>query len=245
MLRTIEEASDMELLESPYVYRTVRTNGQMVERVEDEVNDLRASFGAVFDRAANITESQITEAVCAVLARNHYPRQMTNAEVRLYNREGRAVVCVVAGRLLDSERYELSVIRPKGTLADIELPYTEHHTSLSKQLFALRREHRSMTLTRAGGAVVSCEGFPLYGVEQGQVVCYTPWRSVESARAEDLLERSGESLVHRSLTSDSLTLPEELFTFTTNCVVSLSHLDSRPLVPFAAYRLGRVLDNQQ
>ncbi|MBR2333356.1 MAG: hypothetical protein IKA60_03385 [Rikenellaceae bacterium] len=242
VVRQVEGSDDWQLLDSPYVYRTVRVINGHIERPAEELQDLCGGFHALFERTPDLTAKQLDEAVVTTLTRNHYINRAANAEVRLHNRGGQWAMVIVPGALLDGERYDSAVIRPSGHTFNCELPYPEHFTSLLKHTLALHKKgQREMTLLRHNGDIVSCEGFPIYGVLQDVIYSYTPWNSVESRRAEALFARSGREVVAGTLNEKNAEQPEEIFVFTTNSLVSLAHLDGRPLVPFTAYTLGRTL----
>ena len=242
VVRSIEGSDDWQLLDSPYVYRTIRVINGRIERVTDELQDLCSGFYALFERTPDLTTKQLEEAVATTLTRNHYVNRSANAEVRLYNRSGQWVLIVVPGTLLDSERYDTAVIRPSGHTLDGEIPYCEHFTSALKHTLSLRHKGpREMTLLRQNGDIVSCEGFPIYSVLNDTIFSHTPWSSVESRRAEMLFAQSGREVIAGTLNENNAEQPEEIFVFTTNSLVSLSHIDGRPLVPFTAYSLGRTL----
>ncbi len=241
-MRSIEESDDLQLLEGPYVYRTVRIIGGRIERASDEIESLRSAYTALWGDTPNINEKQLEQAAERVMTRNLYMGRSANAEIRLYSHNGEATVWVSSGELLDSDRYECAVIRPSAQTLPYEIPYIEHHTSILRQTLALHRNNaRQVKLLCRDGAVVSCEGFPLYGVIDDHIICYTPWSSPESRRAEEIFAKYGKPFKKGVFNLENGPQPEELFTLTTNRLVSLSHINGRALFPFVSYALDRAL----
>lgn len=241
MVRTVEESAVLRVLQSPYVYRTVRCAEGTVEQAEDETNALNLAFDAVFGHAADIKQEEVTRAVEQVLTRNHYPtRQIANVEVRLHAADGRAVMCVIGGEVLTQDHYELKVIRPTAKECRTEIPVPEHFTSFGRQVWELTSTSvKEVRLMRQAGRLVACEGFPLWGVEGRRVVRLTPWESVESRRAERVFQRAGITFECGTEVDESRLC--ELFFFGTNELVSIGRVGGRSLEPFVAFRLADYL----
>ncbi|MBP3426305.1 MAG: hypothetical protein J6K81_06280 [Rikenellaceae bacterium] len=241
MVRSVEDSVGLQVLQSPYVYRTVRTSGYAVEQAKNETQALNCAFGEVFGGVATLETEQLTRAVEQILTRNHYPsQQIANVEVRLHATEGRAVLCVVGGQVLMQEHYELSVIRPTGKECVTEMPKPEHFTSFGRQVLELTpASAKEVRLVRQAGRLVACEGFPLWGVEERRVVRLTPWESLESQRAEEVFRRAGIEFEQAAEVDESRLC--ELFFFGTNELVSLSRALGRAMEPFVAFRLADYL----
>lgn len=243
IVRSIESDEQLQLLDAPYVYRTIRVIDGHIERAIDEVDDLQRGFGAMFNHSLELTHKQLSEIVTTTLNRNLYLNRAANVEVRAYRKEGKTVLCVRTGELLNSDAYEAGIIRQAGKSIDSEIPIPQHFTSIMRQTISLQqRGVRQLFLLKHEGNIVSCEGFPLYGVVDGKIVAYTPWSSVESRRAEALFRKSNREVIEGVLNGSSESQPEEIFTLTTNTLISLSSIDGRSLVPFTAYSLGRTLE---
>ena len=242
IVRTIEESNDLQLLEGPYAYRTVRFIGGRIERLREEADSLRNAYTALFGQSPDIGDKVMEKAVESVMSRNLYMGRSANAELRLYQHRGEPILWASSGELLDSDRYEGAVIRLSAQTLPYEIPHPEHHTSILRQTLALHRNvARQVNLLCRGGAVVSCEGFPLYGVIDDHIIGYTPWSSPESRRAEELFASYGKPFKKGVFNLANGPQPEELFTLTTNNLVSLSHINGRALFPFVSYALGNSL----
>ena len=240
VVRSVEESAELELLQSPYVYRTVRCANFQPEDSAAEAAELNGYFEKVFGRRSDVTADELERAVRSVLTRNHYPRQAVNVEVRLHATPERAVMCVVAGKLLLADHYESAVIRPTAKECVVEVPVPECFTSFGRQVMNLAAlKNGEVRLVRQGGRLVSCEGFPLWGVESGRVVSLTPWQSVESRRAQDVFRRAGVSVAEGVEVDESKLT--ELFYFGTNELVSVGRAWGRVLEPFVAFRLADYL----
>ncbi len=242
IVRTIEDSDDLQLLEGPYVYRTIRFIGGRIERLHDEAESLRNAYVAMFGQRPDVADKMMEKAVAGVMSRNLYMGRSANAELRLYQRNGEAILWASSGDLLDSDRYEGGVIRLAAQTLPYEIPHLEHHTSILRQTLALHRNvARQANLLCRGGAVVSCEGFPLYGVIDDRIIGYTPWSSPESQRAEELFAKYGKPFEKGVFNLENGPQPEELFTLTTNNLVSLSRINGRALFPFVSYALRDTL----
>lgn len=242
IVRTVEDSSDFELLDKPYVYRTVRFIDNQIEQLHDEVASLQRAYASLFGVEPEIDGKQLEKIVGQVMARNLYMGRSANAEIRLYRHEGEPTLFVSSGALLDSDCYESAVVRPSAQTLPYEIPHIEHHTSILRQTLSLHPSTpRKVNLLCHNGAVVSCEGFPLYGVIDDHIISYTPWSSPESMRAEELIRKYGKPFEKGVLTLENSRQPEELFTLTTNSLVSLSRINNRPLNPFLALALGNAL----
>ena len=240
VVRSVEESAELELLQSPYVYRTVRCANFQPEDSTAEAAELNGYFEKVFGRRSTVTADELERAVRNVLTRNHYPAQAVNVEVRLHATPERAVMCVVAGKLLLADHYESAVIRPAAKECAVEIPVPECFTSFGRQVMSLvPLKNGEVRLVRRGGRLVSCEGFPLWGVVDNHVVSLTPWQSVESRRAQEVFRRAGVSVVEGVEVDESKLT--ELFYFATNELVSVGRAWGRVLEPFVAFRLADYL----
>jgi hypothetical protein len=196
VVRSVEESAELELLQSPYVYRTVRCANFQPEDSAAEAAELNGYFEKVFGRRSAIAADELERAVRNVLTSNHYPAQAVNVEVRLHATPERAVMCVVAGKLLLADHYESAILRPVAKECTAEVPVPECFTSFGRQVMNLvPLKNGEVRLVRRGGRLVSCEGFPLWGVVDNHVVSLTPWQSVESRRAQEVFRSAGVSVV--------------------------------------------------
>lgn len=240
VVRSVEESAELELLQSPYVYRTVRCANFQPEDSAAEAAELNGSFEKVFGRRSAITADEFERAVRNLLTRNHYPNQAVNVEVRLYASAERAVMCVVAGKLLLADHYEFAFIRPAAKECAVEVPVPECFTSFGRQVMNLvPLKNGEVRLVRQKGRLVSCEGFPLWGVVDNHVVSLTPWQSVESRRAQEVFRRAGVAVTEGVEVDESKLT--ELFYFGTNELVSVGRAWGRVLEPFVAFRLADYL----
>ena len=103
----------------------------------------------------------------------------------------------------------------------------------------LTLKNGEVRLVRQAGRLVSCEGFPLWGVVDNHVVSLTPWQSVESRRAQEVFRRAGISVTEGVEVDESKLT--ELFYFGTNELVSVGRAWGRVLEPFVAFRLADYL----
>ena len=240
VVRSVEESAELELLQSPYVYRTVRCANFQPEDSAAEAAELNGYFEKVFGRRSAVTADELARAVRNLLTRNHYPNQAVNVEVRLYASAERAVLCAVAGKLLLCDHYEPAIIRPAAKECSVEVPVPECFTSFGRQVMNLTPlKNGEVRLVRQAGRLVSCEGFPLWGVVDNHVVSLTPWQSVESRRAQEVFRRAGVSVVEGIEVDESKLT--ELFYFATNELVSVGRAWGRVLEPFVAFRLADYL----
>lgn len=208
------------------VYTTINTFAHKPLHLALKLRYATLSYRTLFGTNPSLNTTDIADQISSLLYYGIYPEWGNTVDLYLIPRSDNPTphILLTHRSTTPYEGYSLLSIRPKATIANYEIPFEKHHTtiSLAAARFAddfARRGGAGIALrSNRAGVLISASDNPLYALRGNTLVTSTieggARPSAERELMATLCNRAGIKLVEQDILTDTLATVEELFAFT-------------------------------
>lgn len=246
------DLSPSVLLGNNWVYTTINTLAHKPLHLEAKLRYLCDSYHKLFGTRPEIQASLLTKEIHDLLYYGLYPEGGNTVNLYLIPRsEGGCYRLLIHEATTPYEGYGLLTVRPRGIIANYEVPFEKHQTSVSMTAarfadqYAASHGYDIAIRANRAGTLLSSGDNPLFAL-RGNTLITTPLDKGARGSAErDLMfrlaEQCGVVVVEEELKVEDAATYEEMMVFTPVGIQSIYSLGDMKLSNIYASLLGKRL----
>ncbi len=246
------ELNPTTLLGRNWVYTTVYTVGHRPLHLKAKLNYLLDSYKALFGTKPNLSAGELAQEIHNLLYFGLYPEGGNTLNVYLIPSEtGATNRLIVHEATTPYDSYALLTVRPIGTIANYEIPFEKHHTSVSMTAarfadnYAAERGAGVALRANRAGTLLSSGDNPLFALRGFTLLANPIGVGARPSAERDLMFRTaslaGVNMVEEELRVEDLEQYDELLVFTPVGLQSIARVGDMVMVNIYANRLAKAL----
>lgn len=246
----------MSALRGNYIYASVNTTNHIPLYLERHLQYAAESYLALYGTKPKLNTAKISDSITRLLGHNSLPKSGNIVNIYLIPQCGASHstpdIVITHDRQTLYKGYSLISIRPKAAIANYEIPFESHRTSVSlttatfMDTFAAKSgAHIALRATRSG-KLVSSGDFPVFAVKDRQITTPGIGHGTGNSVERDLMFRAcglaGIEITESDIEVDSLCDLDEIIVFNTSGIQSVLQCGQCYYYNIVAMKLEKVLE---